>query len=95
MAMSEIDKLVMMANQIAQFFRSYPHDEAVAGIAAHIEAFWTPRMIGVLRAQADGAANLDPLAAEALSPAVEAMAPAEKVAMGPGKLGELGAVDAG
>ncbi len=95
MAMVEIDKLTMMANQIAQFFRSYPHDEAVAGVASHIEAFWTPRMIGVLRAKADEVGNLDPLVAEALSPAVEAMAPAEKVSMGPGKLGELGAVDAG
>ncbi len=95
MAMHETDKLVMMANQIAQFFRSYPHDEAVAGIASHIEAFWTPRMIGVLRANNDGAANLDPLVAEALSPATAATAPAGKVAMGPGKLGELGAVDAG
>ena len=52
MAMGEIDKLTMMANQIAQFFRSYPHDEAVAGVASHLEAFWPPRMIGVLRAHA-------------------------------------------
>ena len=95
MAMAEIDKLTMMANQIAQFFRSYPHDEAVAGIASHIEAFWTPRMIGVLRASAGEASGLDPLVVDAFSPAVDAMAPAEKVAMGPGKLGELGAVDAG
>ena len=95
MAMQETDKLVMMANQIAQFFRSYPHEEAVAGIASHVEAFWTPRMIGVLRASVGEATGLDPLVAEALSPAVEATVPAEKVAMGPGKLGELGAVDAG
>ena len=95
MAMQETDKLVMMANQIAQFFRAYPHDEAVAGIASHIEAFWTPRMIGVLRANAGEAANLDPVVTEAFSPAVEATAPAEKVALGPGKRGELGAVDAG
>ena len=95
MAMHEIDKLTTMANQIAQFFRSYPHDEAVAGIASHIEAFWTPRMIGVLRAGAHDAPNLDPLVAEAFSPAVEAMDPAERAALGPGKLGELGAVDAG
>ena len=95
MAMPEIDKLTMMANQIAQFFRSYPHDEAVAGIASHIEAFWTPRMIGVLRASAGDVPTLDPLVTAAFSPAMDAMAPAEKVAMGPGKLGELGAVDAG
>ena len=95
MAMHETDKLTMMANQIAQFFRSYPHDEAVAGIASHIEAFWTPRMVGVLRAQAPDIAGLDPLVLEAFSPAVEAMSPADKATMGPGRMGELGAVDAG
>ena len=95
MAAQEIDKLTMMANQIAQFFKSYPHDEAVAGIASHIEAFWTPRMIGVLRAKAPEVAHLDPLVLEAFSPEVAAMDPAEKITMGPGKTGELGAVDAG
>ena len=75
MAMHETDKLTMMANQIAQFFRSYPHDEAVAGIASHIEAFWTPRMVGVLRAQAPGIGHLDPLVLEAFTPAIEAMSP--------------------
>ena len=38
------EKLVRMANQIAAFFRSYPQDEAVAGIHKHVTAFWTPRM---------------------------------------------------
>ena len=38
------DKLVRMANQIALFFRSYPENEAVAGIHNHIVAFWTPKM---------------------------------------------------
>ena len=95
MAMHEIDKLTTMANQIAQFFKSYPHDEAVAGIASHIEAFWTPRMIGVLRAKAPEIERLDPLVLEAFSPAVDAIPPAEKITMGPGKTGELGAVDAG
>jgi hypothetical protein len=38
------DKLVHMANQIAIFFESKPHDEGVEGIAAHINAFWEPRM---------------------------------------------------
>jgi formate dehydrogenase subunit delta len=95
MAMQQIDKLTMMANQIAQFFKSYPHDEAVAGIASHIEAFWTPKMVGVIRDARDDIPNLDPLVAEALSPHVEAMDPAVKSDLGPGKIGELGAVDAG
>jgi hypothetical protein len=38
------EKLVHMANQIAIFFESKPHDEGVEGIAAHINAYWEPRM---------------------------------------------------
>ncbi len=35
-------KLDHMANQIAAFFRSYPEEEAVAGIHDHIRSFWSP-----------------------------------------------------
>ncbi|MCA0277184.1 MAG: formate dehydrogenase subunit delta [Proteobacteria bacterium] len=42
--MSTKQKLVYMANQIATFFDSKPHDEGVAGIAEHINKFWDPRM---------------------------------------------------
>jgi NADH-dependant formate dehydrogenase delta subunit FdsD. len=90
-----IDKLVMMANQIAQFFGSYPRDEAIAGVASHIEAFWTPKMIQVLKDGIDELPNVNPLVREALAPEVAARDPAEKAAAGPGKVGELGAVDAG
>lgn len=38
------DKLVHMANQIALFMESKPHDEGVEGLAAHINDFWEPRM---------------------------------------------------
>lgn len=38
------DKLAYMANQIANFFRTRPHEEALAGIADHISSFWEPRM---------------------------------------------------
>lgn len=38
------DKLVYMANQIAVFFQTRQHDEAVDGIAEHINNFWEPRM---------------------------------------------------
>ena len=96
MSMAPIDKLAMMANQIAQFFKSYPHDEAVAGVASHIEAFWTPKMIATFKAgMAESDREVDPLVLEALSPEVEARDPAEKADAGPGKVGELGAVDAG
>jgi formate dehydrogenase subunit delta len=92
---SALDKLVMMSNQIAQFFGAYPHDEAVAGVASHIESFWAPKMIADLKAGMDDIPALDPLVKEALSPEVAARDPAEKANAGPGKVGELGAVDAG
>ena len=38
------DKLVYMANQIATFFASQPHQEGVEGVATHINKFWDPRM---------------------------------------------------
>jgi formate dehydrogenase subunit delta len=31
------------ANEIARFWVPYSHEEAVAGVAAHIESFWEPR----------------------------------------------------
>ena len=43
------EKLQAMANQIATFFRSYPDDQAVAGIHRHLHAFWTPVMVATLR----------------------------------------------
>ena len=43
-AMNTGEKLVYMANQIASFFKAMPHDEAVAGVAKHINDFWDPRM---------------------------------------------------
>ena len=38
------EKLVHMANQIARFMESKPHDEGVAGLASHINDYWEPRM---------------------------------------------------
>lgn len=37
-------KLARMANQIGDFFKSYPETEAIAAIADHINQFWTKRM---------------------------------------------------
>ncbi|MEN9851521.1 MAG: hypothetical protein RL128_1684 [Pseudomonadota bacterium] len=37
-------KLVYMANQIAKFMESKPHDEGIAGLSSHINDFWEPRM---------------------------------------------------
>ncbi len=40
----EIRDTVRMANQIGDFFKSYPEQEALDGIAEHINKFWEPRM---------------------------------------------------
>lgn len=60
-------KLVYMANQIATFFISQPHDEAVSGIENHIRKFWDPRMRAkILNVVAAGGEGLAPLAREAI-----------------------------
>ena len=91
------EKLAAMAMQIADFFRPYPRDEAVAGIAEHIVAFWTPAMLAELRAHAEsGASGLDPLVREALRAPAEpdAESPIKKEVAGPQEVGQLGS-DAG
>ncbi|WP_137387786.1 formate dehydrogenase subunit delta [Rhodoligotrophos defluvii] len=59
--------LIRMANQIAGFFKAYPHEEAVRETANHIKNFWDPRMrrqIHEIGRRADS--GLDPLVIEAL-----------------------------
>ena len=73
-------KLVHMANQIADYFRSFPEAESAAGVADHISKFWAPKMRGQLIAYADGGgAGLDALAAKAVG-IVRAKDAAKKVA---------------
>lgn len=62
------EKLVYMANQIATFFTSKPHDEGVEGVAVHINKFWEPRMRAQLFAiaEADDGHGLAALVREAL-----------------------------
>ncbi|WP_374380864.1 formate dehydrogenase subunit delta [Dongia sp.] len=61
------NRLISMANQIAEFFQSYPETEAVAGIATHIEKFWDPRMRrGIFAHLKAGGAGLKPLTLKAL-----------------------------
>jgi formate dehydrogenase subunit delta len=94
--MNQDDKLGRMANQIADFFKSYPDDQAVAGIHDHIVAFWTPKMRDKLEHQiAEGAAGLSPLVVAAMSARGGARSPVEKEAAGPAQVGEIGASDAG
>ncbi|MEZ5885617.1 MAG: formate dehydrogenase subunit delta [Paracoccaceae bacterium] len=60
------EKMIRMANQIATFFETRKHDEAVAGTAAHISDFWEPRMRKQLFDHiAAGGQGLKPLVIEA------------------------------
>ena len=60
------ERLIHMANQIAQFFAPYPHEEAVRGVADHIRQFWDRRMRDQFSAiLAEGGEGLTPLAREA------------------------------
>ncbi len=61
------EKMVHDANQIALFFASYPHDEALAGVVKHFQMYWEPRMKSQIRAYvAEGGAGLHALALEAV-----------------------------
>ena len=56
-----------MANQIGDFFKSYPEGEAVEGIATHIQKFWDPRMRRAIFAHLNkGGDGLKPLTLKAL-----------------------------
>jgi formate dehydrogenase subunit delta len=61
------EKLVYMANQIADFFQSQPKSEAASGVAKHINDFWDPRMrrqfFEIVEA---GGKGLSPLVVEAV-----------------------------
>jgi len=62
------DVMVHKVNQIALFFASYPHEEAVAGVADHIQKFWEPRMRRQLIQYArEGGTNLHALVPEAVA----------------------------
>lgn len=61
------EKLVRMANQIAMFMGTKPHDEGVDGLAEHINKFWDPRMRRKFFEIADaGSKDLLPLVVDAL-----------------------------
>ena len=40
----QANKMVHDANQIAQFFSTYPREEAIAGVTEHLKKFWERRM---------------------------------------------------
>jgi len=63
----QIDDLVRMVNQIAEFFAAYPDAEAIDGVAEHLHKFWDPAMRAqMLRAREECADRLHPLARKSL-----------------------------
>lgn len=51
----DIQNLIHMANQIGGFFEAMPdRDEALSGVAEHLQHFWEPRMRSQLLAYVDG-----------------------------------------
>jgi formate dehydrogenase subunit delta len=63
------DHLIKMANDIGNFFRAEPvREDAIAGIANHIDKFWTKRMREKINAhiKSAGDSGLDELPREAL-----------------------------
>lgn len=98
--MSALDvgaKLDRMANSIADFFRSYPGPEGVAGVRDHIVSFWSPVMRRDLAARiASGEAVVDPVVIAAMDGDRRlAGSPVAREAAGPGSVGQIGASDAG
>ena len=58
--------MIHRANQIALFFATYPHDQAVAGVTDHLKRFWERRMHAALQSYvAGGGSGLHPLVLEA------------------------------
>lgn len=65
---SEPNRLVKMANQIGDFFKSYPEATAVEGVREHIAKFWNRKMRDEFYEHLDqaGDAELQPVVAAAV-----------------------------
>jgi formate dehydrogenase subunit delta len=74
--MSNLERLVYMANQIARNLRAQAPDNAVAATADHIAKFWDPRMRQQIRAHlAAGGEGLDEIARDAAGQLIESGVP--------------------
>ena len=65
----KIDHLITMANQIGDFFKSYPdHEQAKKDIVTHIKRFWAQGMRHQIIAHVNEHAGegLDPIVGEAI-----------------------------
>lgn len=66
--MSNQDRLIYMANQIARNLNAMDHGVAAQAVADHIASFWAPRMRAQIFAlQAQGQAALTPVADAAVT----------------------------
>lgn len=74
----DAQNLIRMANRIGEFFEAMPdREEALDGIAQHIQKFWEPRMRGRLLTaltQAEESNQLLPIVREALQRHEKALA---------------------
>lgn len=65
--MSNLERLVYMANQIARNFQALGHDAAAKATADHVASFWDPRMKTQIFAHlAEGGTDLSPAARAAV-----------------------------
>lgn len=56
-----LDRIVVMANQIGDFFEPYPSERRAEGIRNHLRTYWDPRMRAELLAHiAAGGSGLAP-----------------------------------
>jgi formate dehydrogenase subunit delta len=85
----KLEKLVRMANQIADFFRPYSDAEAAAGIHEHIRSFWTPAMRNELMAFVEaGGQGVQPRVAVAMERFRTPPSVIHKAVAGPEELGQ-------
>jgi formate dehydrogenase subunit delta len=65
----DMQNLIRMANQIGDFFAAMPEqEEALQGIAGHLQKFWEPRMRRQLLGYVDteNGKGLDPIVVSAI-----------------------------
>ena len=94
--MNNQEKLARMAKQIADFFRAYGEDQAIAGVEEHIRAFWSPAMRRDLQVCIDGGVvQIDPIVLAAVGGLARGVSPAAKEMAGPAQVGAIDASDAG
>ncbi len=68
MSSAKMEKLGRMANQIGDYFKAMPEDEAANGAADHLRRYWTPKMVGEIIAYVDsGHSGLNTTAVRAVA----------------------------